>query len=165
MSQTKILDFPVTRKEPVDWDYIRLRYELFGDSPNTLAAMHSVDLPFLENRLLQENWTRRVLPGAIEGIQDSDSLDELEKAVKDTRTLLTLHKDAYIMRYLLELEVEIIRKAKVMLNSLTSDRKDVFRLTALAKLFSLIKENNSKDIESIPPTSASPVSYTFDMGE
>jgi hypothetical protein len=106
----------------VDWEALRLQYELFHEDPANLAKDNGIDISIVEYAIKEQEWTRAPLKGMLNEVKDIKDLDvltdDIMDAVRDRLGVLNTLKAVALNPRYVELEMAIVNKAKDIVNSL-----------------------------------------------
>lgn len=106
----------------VDWDAIKVQYEIFHEDVRLLAAENKVNPALIEYAVQERGWKRAPMKGIMHEVKDLNNLEELTDeilgAAGDRLTTINMLKAVSMNPKYIALETAIITKALAVVESL-----------------------------------------------
>jgi len=106
----------------IDWDAIRVQYELFHEDVEVLAQENGTTAAMIEYAIADKGWRRAPMKGMMHEVRDvaelSDLTDDVLSSVSERMGTINVLKAAAMNPKYIALETAILGKAKEIVSSL-----------------------------------------------
>lgn len=134
----------------VDWEAIRLQYELYNEEAVTLANENDVSLEMVEYAIESQGWKRAPVNGLMSTVGDARNLDscseDVMESIQERLSVVNILKSATMNPKYIALETAILNKAREIVHALTPGTANVGdQLKKVAEVLEKLK------LASVPP--------------
>ncbi len=106
----------------IDWDTIRIQYEIFHESVDVLAQENGTTPAMIEYAVQEKGWSRAPMKGMLHDVRDVSTLeqvtDDVIASVAERVSTINVLKNAAMNPRYIALETAIINKAKEIVSAL-----------------------------------------------
>lgn len=132
----------------VDWELIKLQYEMFGSSLEEISADTAIPMARLEYAAAEGNWRQTTLPVVKTDVQKIASLptaearENLLEEINERIGLQNIVKTSALAPQYASAEARILRKAVELIQSIADEANGPAKLKILTDVITMLKSQN-----------------------